>query len=81
MAEGSQKLFQGIACLYGLLGLGFELGYMIAIPAALAAFGGTTLDKRLGTSPVFLLVGIVLALTCSSLWVGQLIKRLSKEEK
>lgn len=45
------------------LGLGFawELGYTIAIPALLFGFGGAYVDKHLGTSPLLLMIGLILA--------------------
>jgi uncharacterized membrane protein YfcA len=63
-----------------LLSLGFELGYMIAIPAVVGAFGGAYLDKSLGTSPLFILLGIFLAITSSVAWIGRFIKRLNQAE-
>lgn len=51
------------------LNLAWELGYLIAIPAAAFSFGGAYLDKKIGTSPLFLLIGIGLALVISSIAV------------
>ena len=49
-----------------LLGLVTELGFFIAVPLAILAFGGAFLDKSLSTSPLFLLLGMVLALCTST---------------
>jgi len=48
------------------LGLAWELGYTIAIPIVLFALGGSLLDKSLGTSPLFLLAGIVFSIIMTS---------------
>lgn len=47
-----------------VLGMGTGLGFILAFPLALAIFLGAWADNRLGTTPVFivisLLIGIVL---------------------
>ncbi len=50
-----------------VLGIGFawELGYTIAIPAVLFGIGGAYLDKYLDVSPLFLLIGMLLACVIS----------------
>lgn len=51
-----------------VLGLGFawELGYTIAAPAVLLGLGGAYLDKHIfGSSPLFLLAGLLLAFVIS----------------
>ncbi|MEK7461038.1 MAG: AtpZ/AtpI family protein [Patescibacteria group bacterium] len=60
-----------------VLALAFQLGYIIALPAALFAFGGATLDKRLDTSPLFILLGLALAISSSSLLIARLIRRMN----
>lgn len=64
---------------FSYMSLAFELGYVIALPAAVFAFGGALLDKRWGTSPLFILVGLALAISSSTLLVARLIKRLSNQ--
>lgn len=59
-----------------LLGLVGEIGYLIAIPAALLGFGGAYLDKTLGTSPLFIIVGLAIALASSTLAIWHRIKPL-----
>lgn len=57
-----------------ILGLGFawELGYTIAVPAVLLGLGGGWLDKNVfGTSPLFLLVGLMVAFVISFSIVAQ----------
>lgn len=57
-------------------GIAWELGYTIAIPIVLLALGGRLLDRVLGTSPLFLLVGIPLAILVSSIAVAKKAREL-----
>lgn len=59
-----------------LLGLVGEIGYLIAIPAALLGFGGAYLDKTLSTSPLFVVIGLAIALASSTLAIWHRIKPL-----
>ncbi len=59
-----------------LLGLVSQIGYLIAIPAVLLGFGGAYLDKTLSTSPLFILIGLMLAILTSSLSIWRRIKPL-----
>lgn len=61
-----------------VLSLAGQLGYMIAIPAVIGAAGGAYLDKRFETSPLFILIGLGIAITSSSYWIWMLIKRIPK---
>jgi len=47
--------------------LAWSLGWIIAVPAALFGFGGAYLDKSLGTTPLFILLGLGVAVTLSGL--------------
>lgn len=49
--------------------LAWELGYLIALPAFLFGFGGAYLDKNMHTSPLFLVLGLALALAASTFGV------------
>lgn len=62
--------------IWSALGLAWELGYIIAIPAALLGFGGAYLDKYLDKSPLFLLLGFVLALSISTIGIIRRVKQL-----
>lgn len=46
--------------------LAWELGYLIAVPLVVLALLGRFVDKKYGTSPWFLLSGIVLSILVSS---------------
>lgn len=52
-------------------GLAWEMGYLMAIPLVLLALGGRLLDRFLGTSPIFLLIGIVLSIIMSSVLLAR----------
>ena len=67
---------------YSLVG---ELGYLIALPALLFGFGGAYLDKYIGSSPIFLILGLVIA-GCASFFavrrsVSLFVERQQKIER
>ena len=51
------------------MGLAWELGYTIAVPLVALALGGRLADRYFGTSPWFLLAGVLLSIVASSLLV------------
>ena len=57
--EKSEKSFSA-------LGLAWNLGYTIAVPLVALALGGRFLDKKLGTAPWLLLLGILISIAVSS---------------
>lgn len=44
----------------------WELGYAIAVPLVILALAGRFLDKKLGSSPWFLIAGILISIAISS---------------
>ena len=64
---------------FTVLGIAGQIGYIIAIPAVLFVLGGAWLDTHFGTSPLFVLLGIPLALTISALSVWKMIKQVQKK--
>lgn len=54
---------------FSVMALAWELGYLIAIPLVVLTLGGRGLDKKLGTSPLLLLIGVVAAIILSSYMV------------
>lgn len=56
------------------LALASELGYVIAVPLVLLAAGGRFADRRFGTSPVLLFVGVLLAIVISSTWIARKVR-------
>ena len=59
--------------------LAWNFGYIIAIPAALFGFGGAYLDKTWGTSPVFILIGLAVALAISGLGIWRVVKEIMRQ--
>ena len=55
-----------------LVSLAFELGYIIALPLLAFILAGKYLDQRFGTHPYLKLLGLLLAIGATTLW---LIKR------
>ncbi len=53
-----------------------DVGFTIAIPLVALALGGRLLDKHLGSSPLFLLTGMLLAITISTVIVYKKISKL-----
>jgi F0F1-type ATP synthase assembly protein I len=51
---------------FSALGLAWELGYTIAVPLVALALLGRFLDKKLGTAPWLLLLGILISIAVSS---------------
>jgi len=51
---------------WSVFSLVMELGYTIAIPIVLFALGGRFLDKKLDSSPWFLLIGIFISILLTS---------------
>ncbi len=51
---------------FSALGLAWELGYTIAVPLVALALLGRFLDKKLGTAPWLLLLGILISIVVSS---------------
>lgn len=60
-----------------LISLAFEMGYTIAIPIVLFALGGRWLDRKLDSSPLFLLVGIFFALITTGFFIYRKIRKIN----
>ncbi len=54
---------------WSALSLAWQLGYTVAIPLVILALIGRLLDKKFGTSPWLLVVGIFLSLIISTIAV------------
>ena len=61
--------------------LAWNFGYIIAIPAAAFGFGGAYLDKTWGTSPMFILIGLALALTVSGMGIWRVVRQITGLQK
>ncbi|MFH1078507.1 MAG: AtpZ/AtpI family protein [Patescibacteria group bacterium] len=51
------------------LGIVWEIGVAVAVPTVLAALAGRWLDTRFGTSPLFIILGLFVALGVSGILV------------
>lgn len=56
------------------LDIAYELGYLIALPIVILGFGGAYADKKFGTSPTFLLIGIGLSFIITTVGAYRRIK-------
>jgi len=61
------------------ISLSLQLGFDIVIPLLLLAILGRLLDKKFGTSPFLLLLGIIIAFITSSLLIFIKIKKIFKD--
>ncbi len=61
------------------LDIAWELGYIIVIPIVILGVGGAYADKKFGTSPLFILIGIVVAFILTSLAAYRKISIITKE--
>lgn len=61
---------------WSALGLAWQLGYTIAIPLVAFALGGRLFDKYLDTSPLLLLIGILVSIFVSSLLVYKKVAKI-----
>jgi len=55
------------------------LGIYIAVSISIGILGGIWLDKKIGTSPLFMLVGFAAGLTAAGLEVWRIVKKTLKE--
>ena len=80
--ESKKPVDNGLS-MWQALGFAWEMGYNMAIPLIFLALGGRLLDRYLETSPLFLLIGIMLSIIASSILVGmkavEIIKRTEDE--
>jgi len=74
-SEKDKKNAFTFATLAGMVG---ELGFIIAVPLIVTILAGIWLDKKFGTIPLFIIVGILLAITTSAITIGRKIKHLNK---
>lgn len=63
------------------VGLAFQFGYTIAVPLVALALVGRFLDKKLDSSPLLFLTGIVLSIITSSIVLLMKVKRVMEEIK
>ena len=56
-----------------------NMGWVIAASMTAFLWGGLSLDKRYGTSPLFILLGVLLAFCASGLTIYQTLKKLTRD--
>lgn len=54
-----------------------EVGFIIALPLVVLVLLGIKLDKALGTTPLFIIGGMVLAMVVSTVAIARKVKRLT----
>lgn len=57
-----------------VLDLAWKLGYIIAIPIVGFVLGGRLADKYFGTSPIFLISGVVISMVITSFLIYKKMK-------
>jgi F0F1-type ATP synthase assembly protein I len=62
-----------------MVSLVWDLGFIFALPLVIFAVVGRILDNRMGTSPLFILIGIIGAAIASSVGVFFKVKKLMVE--
>ncbi len=63
-----------ILSVFASLSLVSEIGFLIALPAVAFGMGGAFLDKRMHSSPIFVILGLVVALCASGFAVYRKVK-------
>ena len=66
---------------WSAVGFAWELGYSISIPLVVFTLGGRLLDKKLGTSPWLLLVGLFVSIIVTFYIVYQKLMAIINEQK
>ena len=65
---------------WNLVGIAWNLGYMIAVPLVGLAFGGRLIDRIFGSTPLFFLLGMLVAIILSTILVYRKISVLIDNE-
>jgi F0F1-type ATP synthase assembly protein I len=60
-----------------LISFAFEVGGSIALPLVILALGGRLLDKHFDTSPLFLILGLLLSLISTAYLISKKVKKFS----
>jgi len=60
--------------------LAFELGFMIAVPIVIFSLLGGFLDKKMETSPIFILIGVFISIFVSGYSIYQKIKSITDNQ-
>lgn len=83
MADNTEKKSEHLqetkqkSAMWLALDIAYELGYLIALPIVVLGFAGAFLDKKFGTSPLFILSGIILSFIITSVGAFRKIKDIT----
>ena len=73
-----QNNYSGIKTKAELISFAMDLGISIAVPLAIFAFGGAYFDKKFETSPLLLIIGLLLSLASTTVIMMKKIKKFTK---
>ncbi len=76
-----KKLDKEKSAFWQAIGLAWQFGYTITIPLVALVLAGRFLDKKFNSSPLLLLIGIVLSIIISSIVLLVKVKRIIEEVK
>ncbi|HSH31972.1 MAG TPA: AtpZ/AtpI family protein [Candidatus Saccharimonadales bacterium] len=62
---------------FSVLAISGEIGVKLALPLVVFMLAGIKLDKASGTTPLFMLMGIGLAMTASVIMIARMIARVN----
>src|SRR5689334_16103165 len=64
---------------WSMVNLAFDLGFVIALPLVALGLLGKYLDGRMGTEPWLTVLGILLAIATTTIWLTQKLKGYMKK--
>ncbi len=64
-----------------LISFAYNIGFAIIIPIIIFVVSGRLIDKKLNSSPIYLLVGLALSFITTSFIIMKKIKEISKDIK
>lgn len=68
-------------CTSSLIELVWDLGFLFAVPLVIFALGGRFLDKRMDSSPLYVLIGVLVAAIVSSIGVFFKVRSVLRENQ
>jgi F0F1-type ATP synthase assembly protein I len=57
-----------------LIAFAFDVGLAIAVPLVIFALGGRFIDRSYGTSPLFLIIGLLISLITTGITIWKKVK-------
>jgi LPXTG-motif cell wall-anchored protein len=76
MENSKQKPSNQVVNKWQVASLGFELGFIIALPLVGFGFLGKWLDQKFATDPWITLAGILFAILSTTIWLTRRFKKL-----